>query len=63
MKVVSYLTNQRNNDNNDLDEASCKFAGMSSDYVKNDLNNRMAKTQPIIDELKQPYSTIFGLNE
>lgn len=40
---MSYLTQEKNNDNNDLDEATCLYAGQSSDYIKQDINKNYKK--------------------
>jgi len=60
---MSYSTSQRNNDNNDLDESSCLFAGQSSDYLKQNINKAYVKAQPIVDKLKKPLFEIFALND
>lgn len=60
---MSYLTQEKNNDNNDLDEATCLYAGQSSDYIKQDINKNYKKFQKEVNELAEPLSNVFGLTE
>ena len=60
---MSFLTTEKNNDSNDLDEATCLYAGQSSDFIKLDISKNYKKYQKEVDKISGPLSNVFGLTE